>query len=231
MRRLLLFDFDGTLYRGDDPFRFYARAIAARMPDSSRGAYLEAVDAHLTGNRRVPAGDHWEALVNLAKPVIESPDLLQEAFLETRGHMMTNACDLEVSPDLVDFLTAIKGHVLLAVASNSPDQVARPLLDKLGLARFFDYIKSEAKKPVGLAPFVSEILGRENIEIPGTVFSVGDNYRNDIAPAMEHGWLTAYISPWDDQPGPSTVVGRQIEDVLPDLLSWALGSRVSDGGY
>ena len=222
MQRLLLFDFDGTLYRGDDPFRFYARAIAARMSGPDRRNYLEAVDAHLIGTRTVEAGDHWEALVSLAQPMIQDPNLLQEAFMETRGYMMTDACQLEVPRDLVTFLTDIKGRVILAVASNSPDQAARPLLDKLGLTPFFDWIRPQAQKPGGLIPLVTEIFGGDNAKAAGSVFSVGVNYRNDIAPAQEKGWLTAYISPYGYRPGPSTVVGGQIEDVLPDLRRWIM---------
>lgn len=222
MQRLLLFDFDGTLYRGDDPFRYYAKAIAARMSDLDGSTYLRAVDGHLSGTETVESGDHWEALVSLARPVIQDRNILQDAFMETRGHMMTDACQLEVPEALIDFLTDIKGRVILAVASNSPDQAAYPLLDKLGLTPFFDWIRPEAKKPIGLSPFVNEILGPERAKLPDAVLSVGDNYRNDIAPAREHGWRTAYISPYGYQPGPSTYVGRQIEDVLPELWRWVL---------
>lgn len=222
MRRLLLFDFDGTLYRGDDPFRFYAGAIASRMRKADRDRYLEAVTAHLMGTRTIEAGDHWEAVVSLAKPLMPDSRVFQEAFMETRVHMMTDACPLEVPPGVLDFLTRVKGQVVLAVASNSPDQAARPLLDKLGLTPYFDYIRSEAKKPIGLPGLVHEIMGADDASHPDRVFSVGDNYRNDIEPARAQGWLTAYISPHGYQPGSSTVVGRCIEDVLPDLQRWVL---------
>lgn len=222
MRRLLLFDFDGTLYRGDDPFRFYAEAIASRMRPADRDRYLQAVTGHLMGTHTIPAGDHWEAVVSLAKPLIPEATVFSESFMETRVHMMTDACQLEVPAGLLDFLTRVKGQVMLAVASNSPDQAARPLLDKLGLTPYFDYIRPEAKKPEGLPLLVHEILGAEGASVADAVYSVGDNYRNDIEPARARGWLTAYISPYGYQPGPSTLVGRCIEDVLPDLQRWVL---------
>ncbi len=229
MRRVLLFDFDGTLYRGDDPFRFYAGAVASRMPKADRDRYLEAVNAHLMGTRTIAAGDHWEAVVSLARPLLTDSRVFQDAFMETRGHMMTDACQLEVPTGVLDFLTQVKGRVVLAVASNSPNQAARPLLDKLGLTPYFDYIRPEAKKPSGLPGLVREIMGPDDASRPDAVFSVGDNYRNDIAPARDQGWLTAYISPYGYQPGPSTVVGQKIEDVLPDLQRWVRQGTVKEG--
>ena len=144
---LLLFDFDGTLYRGDDPFRRYAEIISRSMaPDDAR-AYLDHVHRHLDGETGVVAGDNWEAVVGLAKRWLADREQWQDAFLETRVFMMSDACRLEVPEALVDFLAYARGKVLLAVASNSPKAAAEPLLNKLGLVPYFDRVVSDAGKP------------------------------------------------------------------------------------
>ncbi len=223
MTRLLLFDFDGTLYHGDDPFRFYAQAMAKHMTSEDGERYLAQVSAHLGGDTSVVAGDNWEAVVKLAEPRVPDREVWQQAFLETREFMMSSECQLEVSPLLLDFLRQIRHRVALVVASNSPEQAARPLMEKLGLTGYFDRIYSQANKPLGLVTIVEQVMGGKPFA-PEQVYSVGDNYHNDIEPAVERGWLAAHISPHGYFPGPSTVRGRNLEEVLPDLASWALAS-------
>lgn len=219
MRGLLLFDFDGTLYRGDAPFRFYAREIARAMSGKHRKTYLSQVEAHLGGQTGVVAGDNWEAVVKLALPYVQDPDLFNDAFLATRTYMMSEECELEVPPDLRRFLSRAHGRVVLAVASNSPEQAALPLLDKLGLRDSFDTVRHSTGKPAGLLPLADELIDQYGLN-PRLVMSIGDHYVNDIAPALERGWITAHISPRGYHPGPSTYQGRQLEDVLPYARAW-----------
>ena len=222
MQRLLLFDFDGTLYRGDDPFRYYAKTIAKHMAPEDRARYEKLVTAHLQGHAGVVAGDNWEAVVKLAEPYVPDHEVWQQSFLETREYMMSPDCRLEVPAALIDFLPQVRAKVHVVVASNSPENAARPLMEKLGLITYFDRIYSQANKPEGLIALVEEIMGTRDFD-PLLVYSVGDNYLNDIAPAVQRGWLTAHISPHEYFPGPSTIHARNLEDVLPHVTKWALG--------
>ncbi|MCY0880708.1 MAG: HAD family hydrolase [Firmicutes bacterium] len=218
-RKLMVFDFDGTLYRGDEPYRFYAQTIAQSMTTSDREQYLAEVAAHLASQTTIASGDNWEAVVQLARPFLDDPDLWQQAFLKTREYMLGPLCRMEVPKAVREFLQEMHGRVTLAVASNSPAAAADPLLDKLQLTGYFDVIRSDAHKPEGLVPFVQEILGRPCGDAD-RIASIGDNYRNDIIPGQEHGWMTAHISPHGYFPGPSSVQGRTIEEVLPAVKAW-----------
>jgi len=214
---LVLFDFDGTLYRGDDPFVRYAEIISRSMSAENAQTYLNHVGRHLNGEPGVVAGDNWEAVVGLAKRWLPDRERWQEAFLETRVYMMSDACHLEVPDALFELLTYARGKVRLAVASNSPKAAAEPLLDKLGLSSYFDRIISDAGKPAGLLALVDEWLPDLP---PEGIFSVGDNYSNDIAPGRGRGWKTAHISPHAHFPGPADVQARTLEEVLPTIREW-----------
>ncbi len=52
---------------------------------------------------------------------------------------------------------------------------------------------------------------------PGSHPSVGDHYTNDIAPAMQAGWITVHISPRQYFPGASTFRGTKFDAVIPYL--------------
>lgn len=218
MQGLILFDLDGTLYRGDAPFRFYAKTIARFMPPADAHRYLERVEDHLQGVKGIVEGDNWEAVVHLAQPYIWDDDQWTEAFRKTREFMAGDDCELEMPDGLREFLREARGRVTLACASNSPPEAAYTLLKKLDLADAFDHIAANVNKPEGLIAQASMLWGG-NI-LPQRTLSVGDNYQNDIAPALAAGWQTAHISPHGYFPGPSSVHGHTMEDVLPFLANW-----------
>ncbi|MCY0877678.1 MAG: HAD family hydrolase [Firmicutes bacterium] len=219
MRGLIIFDLDGTLYRGDAPYWHYAGAIARRLPAGQREEYLRQVRDHLEGRRRVAANDNWEAMVRLAAPYHADAALFQEAFLETRAFMLdADRCPLEVPQGLQAFLRAARGAVDLVLATNSPSAACFPLLDRLALRDAFDAVFPSANKPDGLAAVASARW--HGPPDPRRTLSVGDHYPNDIAPAVARGWTTAYITPYGDDPGPSSVRGMTLEDVLPFLWDW-----------
>jgi FMN phosphatase YigB (HAD superfamily) len=224
---LVVFDLDGTLYRGDAPFRFYAETIARSMRPEDRMPYLDKVRRHLDGEAGVVAADNWEAVVTLAGEM--EAERIVEAFRATRAFMMTDECPLEVPEGLVALLRDAGGRVVRAVASNSPEDAAVPLLGKLGLTGYFDVVRHSAGKPDGLLLFADEIIAAWKLP-PTRVMSVGDHYRNDIAPARARGWVTAHISPRGYHPGPADYTGRRLEDVLPGIRAWIDDVSIEAGG-
>jgi FMN phosphatase YigB (HAD superfamily) len=214
---LLLFDFDGTLYRGDAPFRCYAEIISRSMNPEDGQAYLTRVERHLAGEPGVVSGDNWEAVVGLAKRWLPESSRWQEAFLETRAFMLTDAARLEVPEGLTELLREARSHVVVAVASNSPEEAVEPLMDKLGLSQYFDKIVWSAGKPEGLVEVAKAVHSPSG---PTAIMSVGDNYANDIQPGRKLGWTTAHISPHAYFPGPADYCGRRLEDVMPGIRDW-----------
>jgi len=140
-----------------------------------------------------------------------------EAFMRTRAYMREGACRLEVPPLLFPFLERVRPRVFVAVASNAPEDM--PLFERLGLAGRFDTVLWEANKPSSLVALVENLLHQHDMgDVP--VCSVGDNYENDIAPALEQGWTTAHISPRGSFIGPASIQGTTLEAVLPHVEAW-----------
>ncbi|NMP23181.1 HAD family hydrolase [Sulfobacillus harzensis] len=224
MHGLILFDLDGTLYQGDAPFRFYAKTIARHMASEDQHRYLDQVESHLNGRERLVAGDNWEAVVQLAEPYLADDDLWQQAFVETRIFMNGEQCELEVPDALRQLLRELRSKITLACVSNSPPEAAIPLLQRLDLYCLFDQVTPSANKPNGLIQHARELWNGQLV--PERTLSVGDNYRNDIAPALEAGFATAHISPRGYFPGPSIARGYALDDVIPFIRSWV--TRLSE---
>lgn len=218
MRGLIIFDLDGTLYEGNAPYRFYAEVVARQMTSNDRHRYLGLVDRHLAASEAVVDGDNWEAMRLLAVPYLEDLDILREAYGETRAFMMSPDCRITVDPALRDFLESRPKHIALVCASNSPSQAALPLLERLDLHRRFDLVSADTQKPQGLIDLAERLW--KGHPAPERTASVGDNYGNDIAPALAHGWFQAHISPRRYFPGPAAVQGRTIVEILPALRAW-----------
>lgn len=220
-RGLLLFDLDGTLYRGDDPYWYYARAISRSMAPSRAEAFLADVAGFFGGERAVAANDGWEAVVALAsRPDPPDRNRFWDAFLATRAFMLTPACRLEVPSGLPGLLFEARKRVRVAVATQSPRDTSLRLLSRLGLIDRFDDIATEAGKPEELPLLVRRWVGGVS---PERVMTVGDHYPNDIAPGWEAGWHTVHISPWGLVPGPAEVRVRRLEQAYPAIRRFIEG--------
>ena len=229
-RALLVFDFDGTLWRGNEPLEAYAELVSLGLDPAERGAFLADVRAFLRGDHwlvtglRPPPDDGWAAIATFAADRGAAPVHRQAAFHETRRRIAAGEFRLEVPRGLPEFLAAARDSCVIALASNSPAASVHPVLERLGLAPYFDEVASDAGKPGGLPAIVDGWIG---VWRPAHVMSIGDHYRNDIEPAARRGWFTTHISPWRWIPGPCSIAGATVEDVLPALRSWVGAAAVA----
>ena len=233
---LLVVDFDGTVYRGDEPVRFYARRVAESLPPAQAESMLSSferylalgVRAALSCDDQVEAAalresyDAWGAAVHLAQRVYGvAPQVVDEAFLASRIHMLESGCELEPVTALLDALRELRGLARVVLATNSPADGLTPLLDLLGVTDLFDAVVSGVGKPDGLRRYLRAELGENLRRESWRLFSLGDHYRNEIEPAVEIGAGSGYIDRYGRADGPATAVAATVEGVLPTLLSWA----------
>lgn len=226
----LVFDFDGTVYRGDAPYLYYGERIAEGMATDEREAYLASLRAWLAGDLDVDAADGWEAAVVLARGPGGDGQGFAQAFLETRAFMHTDGCPLEVPTGLPELLGELAGRLRLVLVTNTPMAGVLPLLGRLGLAEAFDELCTRSGKPAGFTRrlgALAEVLGVE----PSRVVSIGDHFRNDIAPAIEAGCTTVYVDPFGRGPdGRADLEVRRLEDALGPLRAMIEGSSLLERG-
>jgi FMN phosphatase YigB (HAD superfamily) len=233
---LAVVDFDGTVYRGDEPVLYYARLIARALHATDAGRYLSALERYIADGVAAAcastdtveaavlreAADPWGAAYQLAQRCYGvGLDVTEAAFGQCRSWMATPACEIELVQPLMDTLAELRGQAQVMLVTNSHEANLAPFLERLGIARSFDAIVAGAGKPDGLRRLLQRALGPDLRTNPWRLFSIGDHYRNDIQPATEIGAAAGYIDRFGRADGPATARARTAEELLPALRSWA----------
>jgi FMN phosphatase YigB (HAD superfamily) len=237
---VLVVDFDGTVYRGDEPVRRYARRIAEALPTEQAEHYLcvferylaEGIAAAKQSTDTVEAAalreavDGWGAAFGLAQRCYGVPmDVTEAAFRLSRQDMLDPGCELEVVTPLVEALSALRGSVRVLLATNSPRPGLDELLERMGVAAAFDDLVPGASKPDGLGRLLQRELGGDLRDRPWRLFSLGDHYFNDLAPAVEIGGGAGYIDRFGRADGPATAQAPVVERLLPAIHAWVADPR------
>ena len=239
---LLVVDFDGTVYRGDEPVRRYAGRIAEALPTTQAEEYLNVFERYLAegvaaakqSTDTVEAAvlresvDAWGAAFSLAQRRYGlSVDVTEAAFQLTRKDMLDPGCELGVVTELVEALTALRGSVRVLLATNSPRPGLQGLLERMGVTEAFDDVVPGAAKPDGLRRLVQRELGEDLRTRPWRLFSLGDHYYNDLAPSVEIGGAAGYIDRFGRADGPATGRAPVVEQLLPAIHAWVADPRAA----
>ncbi len=229
-RQALLLDLDGTLYRGDGPVRAYADGVAAVLSEADAEKFLSIVEEYLAngvGEHTEPellaATDGWEAVQRLATLRFDvGRTELDAAFLRSRAALADQGLAVEVPGGLLDTMVALRSSTRIVLATNSPQLGLAALLTRIGAEDKFDQIINSAAKPVGLRRILADIA--EDIDAndkPWRIFSIGDHWHNDIAPARDFGAVTGYVDRFGRADGEADVIAPTVEGILPTITAWA----------
>ncbi|WP_371370014.1 phosphoglycolate phosphatase [Pseudomonas sp. QL9] len=205
--RLVMFDLDGTLV---DSVPDLAAAVDKMLLQLDRpAAGLEAV-RHWVGNgarvlvRRALAGDIEHEGVS-EEDTERALALFMDAYADS--HALT-----EVYPGVVDTLKWLKKRdVELALITNKPERFVGPLLDEMGLGKFFrwivggDTLPQQKPDPAALL-FVMKAAG---VDADDALF-VGDS-RNDVLAAKAAGVRSVGLTYGYNH-------GRPIDEEQPTLV-------------
>lgn len=216
----LVWDLDGTLYRGTAACRHYARGIAETLPAARREEYLESVERFLAGDGGVDAADGWEAAVVLAGGARGHSRAFGEQFARARDFMLTDGCELTVPSGLRGLLERLAGTARRVLVTNTPSYGVMPLLERLELTTLLDEIACDSDKPHRFdlrLTALADVLG-----IPRrSVLSIGDHFVNDIAPALAAGCGTAYVDPFGVGPSDrADFSATRLEEILEPIEAW-----------
>lgn len=113
---------------------------------------------------------------------------LSQTYAEVRDR------SLRLFPEVLELLERLHGRLKMGMITNGPADIQRQEVVTLGLERFFDPILIEGEMGKGKPhPEVFELARRSAGCEPHELLFVGNSYRHDIAPAIEHGWRTYWV--------------------------------------
>ncbi len=121
---------------------------------------------------------------------------------------------LELFEEVMEVLDALSGKYPMGLITNGPADIQRQEIETLRIGQYFDVILIEGEMRMGkphpdVMKRAEESVGKSGSQI----LMVGNSYKHDMVPAMEHGWRTAWVRRDSDVP-PSSRTGRPEE--LPE---------------
>lgn len=183
----------------------------AAVEDVRQGAAVGFTD------ELIYVGDAWQAVLALAAHHRVSPQQQDRAFQAVR-EAINAAVDAFLDTSALEaVLDEVDRFDHRFVMTNTPEHLGRSLVEGLGLPERFDGIRYGANKPVGLGRWLEELTAALGV-VPDEILCVGDNYFNDILPAVRAGCRTIWIHPFADVPhhGPEVRV-TGLAEVAPLL--------------
>ncbi|HKC28627.1 MAG TPA: HAD hydrolase-like protein [Jatrophihabitans sp.] len=211
--RTVLFDLDGTLSDS-------APGILSALRHAFVVNGLTPLDA-LT-ERAILGPPFYESL----PPLIGGRDKLPAVIAAYRERYAAGAMfDMGVYDGMIDVLTALRGSgAQLAVATSKPEHFAVPIVERLGLAEFFQTVGGdELDGSLGTkALVIGKVLQRLGSPDPREVIMVGDR-SHDVHGAREHG-IACLGAGWGyGLPGELEHAGAAVVCARPGDLVTALG--------
>jgi FMN phosphatase YigB (HAD superfamily) len=160
-------------------------------PEGEDGAQAIPFDTEM-----VYVGDYWQAALAVAVQNGVSVDERRKAFARTREVMNAEDYDLGVPKQLFELLDAFSHCRHRVLVTNTPEELGRACVDKLGVEGYFDEIVFGARKPQGLFDLLQSLAARFGIDLD-EILCVGDNFWNDIVPAVRLGARTILVDAFD----------------------------------
>ncbi|WP_066175962.1 HAD family hydrolase [Bacillus marinisedimentorum] len=127
-------------------------------------------------------------------------DKTLECYNRTKEYMVTDQFHLSRTPGLKEGLIKLKQSKELVLMTNSDADDVERLLKELGLQGIFDYKYCSSRKPLATMSLFRNILGRFGVHAHETC-SIGDNFINEVAPALKMGMNAVYIHPHRHEAG------------------------------
>jgi FMN phosphatase YigB (HAD superfamily) len=117
-----------------------------------------------------------------------------ECYNATKEYMVSDQFNLTKTPGLKEALEKLKDKKKLVLLSNSEREDVKRLLNELELEGIFHSLFSEGHKPLKTKEKMQAILDEFHVQ-PDEAVSIGDNFINEIAPALLMGLKAIYIQP------------------------------------
>lgn len=139
----------------------------------------------------------------------------------SESYMIERDKNLKLFPDAIEILNFLSGKFPIGLITNGPADIQNQEIDTLGIRHYLKNIYIEGELRVGkphksVFDNAASAVGLE----PSQILMVGNSYGHDIKPAIEYGWVTAWVRRDTDVPI-SSLTGKPEEigsdDAQPDL--------------
>lgn len=144
-------------------------------------------------------GDRWQIVSALALRRGADDAALRAAFTLARRFVNDALTDLARFDCLDGLVEALARGKQLLLATNTPEALGRPLVERLGVSHAFEMVRFDAGKPAGSAELIADACDRWGISFHEVVV-IGDNLWNDLLPPARQGCRTVHIDPMGTDP-------------------------------
>ncbi|UOQ43454.1 HAD family hydrolase [Halobacillus salinarum] len=142
----------------------------------------------------IAIGDGWWIPFSIAIHYGVSLVSAYQCYVLTKEYMVSEHFRMSKTPRLKDCLKGWKEDKVLILMTNSEEYDVQNILQRLGLRNIFHEIISSAEKPGRTLEHFQNIMGKYRLR-PDQVISIGDNFMNEIAPALKLGMKGICIQP------------------------------------
>ncbi|MDV2684941.1 HAD family hydrolase [Alkalihalophilus lindianensis] len=120
------------------------------------------------------------------------------SYVATKEYMVSESFQLEPLPGLNEALVDLKTQSTIVLVTNSDADDVNRLLNELQLRGLFDKVITSAEKPTYTSKLFTDLLEEYQASADETL-SIGDNFINDVAPAVLLGMDGVYIHTENNQ--------------------------------
>lgn len=160
----------------------------------------------------IPIGDGWWL------PLVTSYHYgardVYHCYDKTKEYMATDEFKIPLIKGLKEGLISVKESKKLVLLTNSDRDDVTRLLQLLDLTGLFHLEITDGKKPLETEKHLNHILKTYNVQ-PYEVVSIGDNFMNEIAPALKLGMHGVYITEQENHQVSNTLlVVKKLEELF-----------------
>ncbi|GEN52917.1 HAD family hydrolase [Halobacillus faecis] len=142
----------------------------------------------------IAIGDGWWLPFAVAMHYGVRIEEARECYVKTKDFMATEEFLMTKTKGLKAALERWKEDKLLVLLTNSEGYDVESILNRIDLSGLFHDHISSAFKPQKTEDHLNSILDRYHLN-PEEVVSIGDNFLNEIAPALNMGMKAIFVQP------------------------------------
>ncbi|KQL36455.1 hypothetical protein AN960_17805 [Bacillus sp. FJAT-25509] len=171
--------------------------------------YIEKINYELPF---IPVGDGW--WIPLVASYHYGAKDVFHCYDKTKEYMATKEFSIPYIKGLKEALEKVKDSKKLVLLTNSDREDVTRLLKLLNLNELFHLEITDGKKPLETENHFKSIMNKFNV-MPNEIVSIGDNFINEISPALKLGMHGVYITNQTTmQVSDSLLVVKKLEEVF-----------------